>query len=178
MACFDALEIGYFIAFDFRTGETGGMNAGDLENLRLSSTISWVLGPGRSQPARHAGRSFEVRITFSSSPALCLIRHRRWNKVTPSQSLPIVAHLAEKAELKKTVATAVMTELVALAMKETKAGGQFLIPGLGKAVKAHREARTGRNPQTGEAIKIPAKTVVKFRLGKAFKDAVVPAKKK
>jgi DNA-binding protein HU-beta len=48
----------------------------------------------------------------------------------------------------------------------------------GKAVKANRKARTGRNPQTGEAIKIPAKTVVKFRLEKAFKEAVVPPKKK
>jgi DNA-binding protein HU-beta len=90
----------------------------------------------------------------------------------------IVAHLAEKAELQKKVATAVLTELVTLAVKETKNGGQFLIPGLGKAVKAHRKARTGRNPQTGEAIKIPAKTVVKFRLAKAFKEAVVPPKKK
>jgi DNA-binding protein HU-beta len=90
----------------------------------------------------------------------------------------IVAHLAKKAELQKNVATAVLTELVTLAVKETKNGGQFLIPGLGKAVKAHRKARTGRNPQTGEAIKIPAKTVVKFRLAKAFKEAVVPPKKK
>jgi len=53
-----------------------------------------------------------------------------------------------------------------------------VVPGLGKAVKANRQARMGRNPQTGEAIKIPAKTVVKFRLAKAFKEAVVPPKKK
>ena len=72
----------------------------------------------------------------------------------------------------------VLEELVALATKEAKAGGQFVIPGLGKAVKANRKARMGRNPQTGEPIKIPAKTVVKFRLAKAFKDAVVPPKKK
>jgi DNA-binding protein HU-beta len=90
----------------------------------------------------------------------------------------IVGHLAEKSGLQKKVAAAVLEELVALAVKETKGGGQFQIPGLGKAVKAHRKARTGRNPQTGEAIKIPAKTVVKFRLAKAFKDAVVPPKKK
>ena len=90
----------------------------------------------------------------------------------------IVAHLAEKTEIqKKTVAT-VLEELVTLATKEAKSGGQFVIPGLGKAVKADRKARTGRNPQTGEAIKIPATTVVKFRLAKAFKDAVVPPKKK
>lgn len=90
----------------------------------------------------------------------------------------VVAHLAEKAEIQKKVAATVMEELVGLAVKETKSGGQFVIPGLGKAVKANRKARTGRNPQTGEAIKIPAKTVVRFGLAKAFKDAVVPPKKK
>jgi len=66
----------------------------------------------------------------------------------------------------------------ALATKEAKSSGQFVVPGLGKAVKAHRKARMGRNPQTGAAIKIPAKTVVKFRLAKAFKEAVAPPKKK
>jgi len=90
----------------------------------------------------------------------------------------IVAHLADKTGLQKKQAAAVLEELAALAEKETKSNGQFVVPGLGKAVKAHRKARTGRNPQTGAAIKIPAKTVVKFRLAKAFKDAVVPPKKK
>jgi len=90
----------------------------------------------------------------------------------------VVAHLAEKVAIQKKEAAAILEELVALATKETKGGGQFVIPGLGKAVKASRKARMGRNPQTGEAIKIPAKTVVKFRLAKAFKDAVVPPKKK
>jgi DNA-binding protein HU-beta len=90
----------------------------------------------------------------------------------------IVAHLAEKAEIPKKTAAAVLAELVTVAAKEAKSGGQFVVPGLGKAVKANRKARMGRNPQTGEAIKIPAKTVVKFRLAKAFKDAVVPPKKK
>ena len=90
----------------------------------------------------------------------------------------IVAYLAEKAGIPKKTAAAVLAELVTLATKEAKSSGQFVVPGLGKAVKANRKARTGRNPQTGEAIKIPAKTVVKFRLAKAFKDAVVPPKKK
>ena len=90
----------------------------------------------------------------------------------------VVTHLAAQVELpKKTVAT-VLEELVTLATKEAKATGQFVVPGLGKAVKAARKARMGRNPQTGEAIKIPAKTVVRFRLAKAFKDAIVPPKKK
>jgi DNA-binding protein HU-beta len=90
----------------------------------------------------------------------------------------VVAHLAAKAALQKKVVAKLLEELVALAVKEAKNSGQFVIPGLGKAVKANRKARMGRNPQTGEAIKIPAKTVVKFRLSKAFKDAVVPPKKK
>jgi DNA-binding protein HU-beta len=90
----------------------------------------------------------------------------------------IVAHLAENTKMQKKTVAAVLEELVDLATKEAKSGGQFVIPGLGKAVKANRKARTGRNPQTGEPIKIPAKTVVKFRLAKAFKDAVVPPKKK
>ena len=90
----------------------------------------------------------------------------------------VVAHLAEKAGIPKKTAAALLEELVTLATKEAKKGGQFVVPGLGKAVKANRKARTGRNPQTGEPIQIPAKTVVKFRLAKAFKDAVVPPKKK
>jgi DNA-binding protein HU-beta len=90
----------------------------------------------------------------------------------------IVAHLAEKAEIPKKTIAAVLEELVTLATKEAKSSGQFVVPGLGKAVKANRKARMGRNPQTGEAIKIQAKTVVKFRLAKAFKEAVVPPKRK
>ena len=90
----------------------------------------------------------------------------------------IVAHLAEKVGIPKKAAAEVLAELVTVATKQTKGSGQFVVPGLGKAVKANRKARMGRNPQTGEAIKIPAKTVVKFRLAKAFKDAVVPPKKK
>ena len=90
----------------------------------------------------------------------------------------VISHLAEKVGLQKKATTELLEELVALATKELKTGGQFVIPGLGKAVKAHRKARVGRNPQTGETIQIPAKTVAKFRLAKAFKDSVVPPKKK
>jgi DNA-binding protein HU-beta len=90
----------------------------------------------------------------------------------------IVAHLAEKAGIPKKTAAGVLEELVTLATKGAKSSGQFVVPGLGKAVKANRKARMGRNPQTGDAIKIAAKTVVKFRLAKAFKEAVVPPKKK
>ena len=66
--------------------------------------------------------------------------------------------------------------LIETAISQTKKLGEFTIPGLGKLVKAQRAARIGRNPATGEAIKIQAKTTVKFRLAKSAKDAVVPAK--
>ena len=62
-------------------------------------------------------------------------------------------------------------------MQETKKNGVFVLPGIGRLVKSNRKARMGRNPATGEAIKIPAKTVVKFRVAKAAKDAIVPGGK-
>jgi DNA-binding protein HU-beta len=64
-----------------------------------------------------------------------------------------------------------------VAIKETKKNGVFIIPGIGRLVKAERKARVGRNPQTGAAIKIKAKTVVKFRVAKAAKDVIAPTKK-
>ncbi len=89
----------------------------------------------------------------------------------------LVSHIADKAGLTKAVANQVLDLLASTAVVETKKNGQFVVPGLGKLVKSQRKARMGRNPQTGEAIKIPAKTVVKFRVAKACKDAVVPPKK-
>ena len=86
----------------------------------------------------------------------------------------IVGALAEKTTLSKKDVNALITELVALAYKEAKNG--FSIPGLGKLVVQQRKARTGRNPATGATIKIPAKKVLKFRIAKAAKDAIVPAK--
>ena len=88
-----------------------------------------------------------------------------------------ISLIAEKNGMTKAAAGAVLDSIVGTAIAETKKNGQFVLPGIGKAVKAHRKARTGRNPQTGAAIKIAAKTVVKFRMAKAFKDAVIPPKK-
>ena len=89
----------------------------------------------------------------------------------------LVSLIADKSSITKTVAGSILDLLSSTAVAETKKNGQFVIPGIGKAVKSARKARMGRNPQTGAAIKIPAKTVVKFRVAKAFKDAVVPPKK-
>ncbi|CAN5186464.1 HU family DNA-binding protein [soil metagenome] len=84
----------------------------------------------------------------------------------------IINHLAEKTGVKKTDAKEFFNALSDLAAKEVKKNGEFTLPGFGKLVKAQRKAREGRNPATGATIKIPAKTTVKFRLGKAMKDAV------
>ena len=89
----------------------------------------------------------------------------------------LVRQMAEKLELTNKQASAFLELLAETAVKETKKSGLFVVPGLGRLVKADRKARMGRNPQTGEAIKIKAKTVVKFRVAKAAKDAIAPVKK-
>ena len=86
----------------------------------------------------------------------------------------LVSLIANKASLTKVAANDVLDLVAKTAVTETKKSGQFVIPGIGKLVKSQRKARMGRNPQTGAAIKIPAKTVVKFRVAKACKDAVAP----
>jgi len=87
-----------------------------------------------------------------------------------------ISHLAEKSELTKKQVVGLIDELQSLAVKEAKKNG-FVIPGFGKLVLSNRKARMGRNPQTGEPIKIPAKRVVRFRVAKAMKDAVLGGKK-
>ncbi len=92
----------------------------------------------------------------------------------PLSKTKIVGHIAEKMGTPKKTAALFFDELFKLAVKEAKgAAGKFVIPGLGRLVKAHRKARIGRNPQTGEQIKIKAKTVVRLRPSKALKDAVL-----
>jgi len=91
-------------------------------------------------------------------------------KMTKSQ---LMDKLAIANEMSKKEVTAFMENLVTLAYSEVKSNGEFVIPGIGKMVKMNRKARQGRNPATGATIQIPAKTVVKFRLAKAAKDAVL-----
>ena len=90
----------------------------------------------------------------------------------------IVTHFAQKFELPKKTASALIDEMASLAISESKKTGSFTIPGVGKLVLQKRKARKGRNPATGEAINIPAKTVVKMRIAKACKEAIVPPKGK
>ncbi|MDD5040387.1 MAG: HU family DNA-binding protein [Patescibacteria group bacterium] len=91
-------------------------------------------------------------------------------KMTKAQ---LMGYLAEKAAMPKKDIVKLMDLLVETAYGEVKSSGEFTVPGLGKLVKKHRAARQGRNPATGETIQIPAKTVVKFRVAKAAKEAIL-----
>ena len=86
----------------------------------------------------------------------------------------LTAAIAEKAGISKKQAGEILENLAALAYKHAK--DTFTLPGIGKLVLRNRAARMGRNPKTGEAIQIPAKRVVKFRVAKACKDAILGAK--
>ena len=83
----------------------------------------------------------------------------------------LVGRIADKAKITKATAGTVLDELASLAAKEAKNG--FTLPGIGKVVLVNRKARMGRNPQTGQPIKIPAKRVVRIRIAKALKDAIL-----
>lgn len=91
-------------------------------------------------------------------------------KLTKSQTM---AALAETTDMSKKDVQSFLEKLVELAYEQVKKNGEFTLPGVGKLVKKDRKARMGRNPATGEQIHIPAKTVVKFRVAKAAKDAIL-----
>jgi DNA-binding protein HU-beta len=84
--------------------------------------------------------------------------------------------IAEETETDKKTAGFFLETITGIVLAEVKKGGECTLPGLGKLVKQKRKARIGRNPKTGEKLKIAAKTVVKFRLAKAAKDSVLGAK--
>jgi len=84
----------------------------------------------------------------------------------------IIAALSETSGLKKTEVKGLLDSLAEMAVGEVKKNGEFTVPGFGKLKKTNRKAREGRNPATGAVIKIPAKTTVKFSLGKAMKDSI------
>ncbi|MBL7116001.1 MAG: HU family DNA-binding protein [Kiritimatiellae bacterium] len=92
---------------------------------------------------------------------------------TPKTKAQIIAKIADDVEISKKQAAAALESMVQMAYKGAKSKDGFTIPGVGKLIKVRRKARMGRNPATGEAIKIKAKTVLKFRIAKAAKDAVV-----
>jgi DNA-binding protein HU-beta len=106
------------------------------------------------------------------------IRRRDMAAATKLTQSQVIRELAESNNVSTRVAKEFVTKFADLAVRETKKNGVFIIPGIGRLVRVDRKARIGRNPATGEAIKIPAKKVVKFRVAKAVKDAIVPPKKK
>jgi len=91
-------------------------------------------------------------------------------KMTKSQT---ISALADKLGKSKKEVSDILDAIIALAYSEVKKSGEFTVPGLGKLIKKARAARMGRNPATGEQIQIKAKTVVKFRVAKAAKDAIL-----
>ncbi len=95
----------------------------------------------------------------------------------PLTKSQIVSYFAKKFDVSKKNASSIIEEMAVLAIAETKKAGVFTFPGIGKLVLVKRKARVGRNPATGEPINIPAKTVVKMRVAKACKEAIVPPKK-
>jgi DNA-binding protein HU-beta len=90
----------------------------------------------------------------------------------------LATELAEATGTNRKTASQFIESLSEIAYREAKKNGEFTIPGIGKLVKQQRKAREGRNPATGDTIKIPAKTVIKFRVAKAAKDSVLGAAKK
>ena len=91
----------------------------------------------------------------------------------PMTKSQLASQIAENAGITKKAANDILDDLASVAYKEAKRSGQFTVPGLGKLVLVNRKARMGRNPSTGESIRIPAKRVVKFRVAKAAKDAIL-----
>jgi len=88
----------------------------------------------------------------------------------------MASHIAEKAGVTKKTANQILDDIASLAYKQAKRNGEFTLPGIGKIVLSRRKARKGRNPATGQTIRIPAKRVVKFRVAKACKDSILGTK--
>lgn len=125
------------------------------------------VAPAKTPPAKSAAAPTKTAKTASagSVPAKKLSKTELYRSMSEKLGVP-----------SKQVATFFET-LVETALAQTKSAGEFTIPGLGKLVKAERKERMGRNPATGETIKIAAKTDVKFRVAKSAKENIAPPKK-
>jgi len=130
--------------------------------------VRWNDGtlPGsRKSGARHIGKERREN-------------QRRNMATTRLTQTQLVKALAAHGQVTNKVAKDILEGLASTAISEVKKNGVFVLPGIGRLVRVDRKARLGRNPATGETIKIPAKKVVKFRVAKAAKDSIVPPKKK
>ena len=94
----------------------------------------------------------------------------------PMTKAQIVSHFAKKFEISKRTGSGIIDEVAALAVSETKKAGSFTLLGIGKLVLVKKKAHMGRNPATGEPLKIHAKTVGKMRTARASKDTVIPGR--
>ena len=128
-------------------------------------TTNFLQKPASSLRARIVGASLRA----TREGVTTMAEARRMGKSE------LFSHFAERFDVKRTQARDYFDELTALAEKELKRSGEFVLPGVVKLVVQNRKARMGRNPATGEAIQIPAKTVVKARIAKQLKDAVLPS---
>ncbi len=89
--------------------------------------------------------------------------------------MELAEHLAQRFDLSKTMVRRILDELETLAAEQVRTRGIFSLPGIGKLVLSHRRARTGRHPKTGEPIEIPARAVLKFRIARTLKTAILSA---
>ena len=114
--------------------------------------------------------------TGAAATKTSTVSAKKTSSINKMSKTVLIKLVSEKMEVSRKQAAEFFDLLAATAIQETKKNGEFSIPGLGKLVKAQRAARLGRNPQTGETIKIKAKTAVKFRVAKAAKDLIAPTK--
>src|SRR5205823_4581212 len=165
--------------FDIIYGE-GISGEGDLLDLAAAHNIveksgSWyAYGGGRKGWKAASPEAFQASRQAKINGRI----KRRFMAEKRMTQTQLVRKLAESCEVSNKVARQLLDTVAAEAIKEVKKSGVFVVPGLGRLVRVDRKARMGRNPATGEAIKIPAKKVVKFRVAKAAKDAIVPPKVK
>ena len=89
----------------------------------------------------------------------------------------VINYFAERTGMKRAQVKQIFEDLANLATSEVKTNGEFVLPGFGKLVRSERKAREGRNPATGATIQIPAKTTLKFRVGKAMRTLSFPESK-
>jgi DNA-binding protein HU-beta len=122
-----------------------------------------------------AGNHFPLEMFWFSGTIISAAFAELENNMTQPQ---LIQSLADKCEVTKRVSKDLLTKLAETAISEVKKNGLFVVPGLGRLVRVDRKARMGRHPATAESIKIPAKKVVKFRIAKAAKDAIIPPKAK
>ena len=134
---------------------------------------------GKTSRASDGGATAQKRTTEGDEKTMATKKTTEEAKPVPAAKMTktqIVRAMAEKLEAEPKQIQLFLDALAKMATEQTREAGEFTVPGLGKLVKAERKERMGRNPATGEQIKIGAKTTVKFRVAKAATDAIAPPK--